>query len=152
MIKKLSLLFLIILSLFISACSSEQQIISNQLEENINGTIVTNSYVDFSKEIFEKELENREYIILQFYATWCYSCVSEDKLIKNNFNNLPENILIFRINFNDENTDDYEKELAKKYGVTERYDKIILKNGEFEKKIVGHQNKEWWIKFLETFK
>ena len=40
-----------------------------------------------------------------------------------------ENIVGFRVNYNDNETDEYEKQLAKDFGITYQHSRVIIKNG-----------------------
>jgi thiol-disulfide isomerase/thioredoxin len=56
-------------------------------------------------------------IVLFFYADWCPTCRPIDLEFKNSLK-IPLGVEIYRINYNDEDTDEEEKALASKYGVT----------------------------------
>jgi thioredoxin 1 len=57
-------------------------------------------------------------IVLFFYADWCPTCRPIDMEFKDNIPKIPAGIEIYRVNYNDQDTDEQEKALAKKYGVT----------------------------------
>jgi thiol-disulfide isomerase/thioredoxin len=56
--------------------------------------------------------------ILFFFANWCPTCKAADESLAQNASKIPDNIVIIKINYNDSETDDAERELAKKYGIT----------------------------------
>lgn len=56
--------------------------------------------------------------VLFFYANWCPTCRPVDSELSNNLDKIPEDVSIIRVNYNDDETDSEEKELAKKYGIT----------------------------------
>lgn len=77
---------------------------------------VNSSYVPYSKETIDEPATGRR--VLFFYASWCPTCVPTDKNLSQNTSLLPNDVTVIRVNFNDPDTDQEEKDLAKKYGVT----------------------------------
>ncbi len=73
-------------------------------------------YVEYSKAALEKAASNRR--VLFFYASWCPTCRPADASFKENTSKIPEDVTLIRVNYNDPETDQEEKELAKKYGIT----------------------------------
>lgn len=73
-------------------------------------------YVFFSPEALAAASEKRR--VLYFYANWCPTCQPADKDFQENATQLPEDVVVIRVNYNDDDTDEAEKALAKKYGVT----------------------------------
>ncbi len=73
-------------------------------------------YVEYSKAAFDQAAGKRR--VLYFYATWCPSCKTANEDFTANPNNIPEDVVVIRTNYNDPNTDQEEKDLAKKYGIT----------------------------------
>ena len=57
-------------------------------------------------------------IVLFFYANWCPTCIPIDKEFKDRNTEIPGDVSIFQVNYNDSETDSEEKVLAAKYGVT----------------------------------
>lgn len=77
----------------------------------------TNSrYVMYSKSEYDKAAGNRR--VLFFYASWCPTCRPTDANLKESTSKIPEDVIVIRVNYNDPETDQEEKDLAKKYGVT----------------------------------
>lgn len=73
-------------------------------------------YVEYSKEIFDQAVNNRR--VLFFYASWCPICRPADADFKQNSSKIPKDVTVLRVNYNDPDTDQEEKDLAKKYGIT----------------------------------
>jgi thioredoxin 1 len=82
-------------------------------EHNMTGHV---RYGEYSKEVLDNASEMRR--VLFFYASWCPTCRPADADFRANLNKLPEDVSIIRVNYNDPETDEEEKALAKKYGVT----------------------------------
>ncbi len=72
-------------------------------------------YVTYSEGILDSTKENRR--ILFFYASWCPTCRPADKSFIDNEAKIPEDVVVIRVNYNDPDTVQNEKDLAKKYGI-----------------------------------
>ena len=73
-------------------------------------------YVEYSKKAFDNASDKRR--VLYFYANWCPICRPADANFKENANKIPEDVVVIRVNYNDTDTDQEEKDLAQKYGIT----------------------------------
>lgn len=73
-------------------------------------------YLAYSPEAFSQSSDDRR--VLFFYANWCPTCQPVDKNLQENQDQLPEDVTVIRVNYNDTETSDEEKELAKQYGIT----------------------------------
>ena len=76
----------------------------------------TGQYEDYTKSAFDQATGKRR--VLFFYANWCPICRPADSDIRANVAKLPADVVVFRVNYNDTDTDSDEKALAKEYGVT----------------------------------
>lgn len=87
-------------------------------------------FLEFKKADYEKALLENKIILLDFYANWCPICRGEEPVLHQGFNLLTtDKIIGFRVNFNDSDTDEDEKALAKQFKITYQHTKIILKDG-----------------------
>lgn len=106
----------------------EGSIVSDTSAVRIAGS--TSLFVEFTQSEFEKAKISDKIIFLDFYANWCPICRVEAPFIESAFNELTnENLVGFRVNFNDSETDNDEKKLAKEFNVPYQHTKIILQNG-----------------------
>lgn len=78
--------------------------------------MLDSQYIEYSKVALEKAATNRR--VLFFYASWCPTCESADAGFTQNASKIPEDVTLVRVNYNDPDTDQEEKDLAKKYGIT----------------------------------
>lgn len=86
-------------------------------------------YVIYSPEKLAAAAGTRR--VIYFYATWCPTCQPADKDFQNNMDRLPQDVTVLRANYSDGDTDQDEKDLAKKYGVTYQHTFVqIDKNGQ----------------------
>ncbi len=74
------------------------------------------AYAPFSPELLANSTSTRR--VLFFYANWCPTCKPADKSFSDNLSEIPADVTLIRVNYNDNETDRAEKELAKKYGIT----------------------------------
>ena len=85
------------------------------------------NFYEFDKESYDAALNEGKYVFLDFYANWCPICKAEEPEIKAAFNELSTgNVVGFRVNYNDDQTDENEKALAKKLGVAYQHTKIVV--------------------------
>lgn len=90
----------------------------------------TSPYLEFNKADYEKALSQNKIIFLDFYANWCPICRVEAPELQAGFNDLStDSVVGFRVNFNDSDTSEEEKALAKEFGVTYQHTKVILQDG-----------------------
>lgn len=112
------------------------------------GTAST-KYIEFSKADYEKALKEKKKILLYFYANWCPICKKEQPETFAAFNELNDKDLIgFRVNYRDSETDADEEALAKKFGVSYQHTKVILKDGQRAVKSPDSWNKQRYLEEL----
>jgi thiol-disulfide isomerase/thioredoxin len=69
--------------------------------------------------------------VLYFFANWCPICRAEFPLMEQAFNDITHDQVVgFRVNFNDSDTDGDEVSLARQYGVAYQHTKVFVKNGQ----------------------
>ena len=92
------------------------------------GTIT--QYLEFNKEDYDKAVLENKIILLNFYASWCHICKSEQKDAILAFDEMSyDNVVGFRVNYRDDDTDEFEEELAKEHGISYQHTKVIVKDG-----------------------
>ena len=86
---------------------------------------------DFTKAEYDKALRSNKLVVLYFYANWCPICKEEIPKFYEAFNELEtDQVIGFRVNFNDSDTDEDETNLAREFGVAYQHTKVFLKAGE----------------------
>lgn len=73
-------------------------------------------YIEYSKTALDQAASNRR--VLYFYANWCPTCRPADADFTANSSKIPSDVTVIRVNYNDTDTDQEEKDLAKKYAIT----------------------------------
>ncbi len=87
--------------------------------------------LDFAKSDYEQAIASDKLVVLYFYANWCPICVAEFPKMQTTFDGLTNsNVIGFRVNFNDNQTDDDEEQLARQFGVAYQHTKVFVKNGQ----------------------
>lgn len=89
---------------------------SSESSTNNNDERVASRYVDYSKTALDSSTSKRR--VLYFYATWCPTCKVANTDFQTNTDKIPEDVIVIRTNYNDSDTDQEEKDLARKYGIT----------------------------------
>ncbi|MBP7842907.1 thioredoxin family protein [Candidatus Woesebacteria bacterium] len=74
------------------------------------------AYAPFSAEVLADSKNSKR--VLFFYANWCPTCKPADASFTQNLTQIPADVTVIRVNYNDTETDQAEKDLAKKYGIT----------------------------------
>lgn len=91
-------------------------------------------YVEYSKETLDQAAGKRR--VLYFYANWCPTCGPIDAELKANSSKIPQDLKVIRINYNDSDTDQEEKDLAKKYNITYQHTFVLIDSS-------GKEVKKW---------
>lgn len=87
--------------------------------------------LDFTKSDYDTAIKTDKLVVLYFYANWCPICKAEFPVMQKVFNELTtDKVIGFRVNYNDDQTDNDEKNLAKQFGVAYQHTKVFVKNGE----------------------
>ncbi|MBI4173832.1 MAG: thioredoxin family protein [Candidatus Aenigmarchaeota archaeon] len=87
--------------------------------------------LDFVQADYEQAMQTNRLVVLYFYADWCPICKAEVPQLYAAFDQLQsENVVGFRVNFNDGSTDDFERGLAEKHGVAYQHTKVFTRNGQ----------------------
>lgn len=73
-------------------------------------------YVQYSKRLLENSANKKR--VLFFYANWCPICRPADAEFQSRMSEIPEDVVVLRVNYNDTETDAEEEALAEKYDIT----------------------------------
>jgi len=152
------LLALMFLLLLLAACTkpeTSQQLVETPESklEGYSGSLLAGvnsaKYLDFNKQDYEKALKENKKVLLYFYANWCRICKAEQQHTIAAFNQLNDpNLVGFRVNYKDSDTDADEEELAKQFGIPYQHTKVLLVDGKQVLKAPDSWNKERYLKEL----
>ena len=85
-------------------------------EGSLENTKETSRYIEYSPGVIEKAAGSRR--VLFFYANWCPTCRPANAGFIQNESDIPEDVTVIRINYNDTDTSEEEKDLADTYDIT----------------------------------
>lgn len=84
-------------------------------------------YEPFTKARYDQAKTEGKIVFLEFYASWCPICATQEPQIEAAFDEITdESIIGFRVNYNDGDTDDDEKNLAREFGVSYQHTHVIV--------------------------
>lgn len=107
--------------------------------------------LDFNKKDYEKALASKKVVVLYFYANWCPDCKKEFPLMEEAFNMLDtSNVIGFRVNYKDSETDHDEEALASEYGIAYQHTKVLLKDGKRIQKSAESWNRDRYLSEINT--
>ena len=89
------------------------------------------TYEPFTQEKYDAAKAAGKTIFLEFYANWCPICRDQKPEIESAFNELADSrIAGFQVNYNDSETDDNERNLARKFGISYQHTHVIIDSSE----------------------
>ena len=107
---------------------------SEMMNSKFNGKVLagaTSPYLEFNQADYKQALQDKEVIVLNFYANWCPLCKEEQPEVFGAFDQLDDpSVIGFRVNYKDSDTDNDEEALAKEFGIAYQHTKVILKHGQ----------------------
>ena len=87
-----------------------------KVSETDGAMMAQGAYVEIGPNVLEGSKATKR--VLFFYASWCPLCKPADAEFRDRMSEIPEGVTVIRVNYNDPSTDQAEKDLAAKYGVT----------------------------------
>lgn len=123
-----------------SATSTDESMMKKE-DTMMKDETSSSRYVPYSKAVLDSSVNKRR--VLFFYANWCPTCKPANEDFQANAASIPADVMLIRVNYNDSDTDQEEKDLAKKYGVTYQHTFIqIDANGAVVSRWNGGQFKD----------
>ena len=86
--------------------------------------------LDFTKADYDAATKSGKLVVLYFYANWCPICKGEFPKMVDAFNGYTgSDVVGFRVNYKDSDTDTDERALATTFGIAYQHTKVFVKNG-----------------------
>lgn len=104
----------------------------------------TTKYYEFESWHYEQSRSEGKVVFLNFYANWCPVCKAEEPELFAAFDELNNpDVVGYRVNYNDNEVDGYEREMAKMFGITYQHTKVMIgKDGKVALKSLESYTKE----------
>lgn len=100
--------------------------------------------IELNDNNFKQEIKNREFVIADFYATWCGPCGMQAKVLEEIQESRSFNADIVKVNV------DEAPSLSLEYGIDAIPTLMIFKNNKLVKRIVGYTNREELLKIIDS--
>ncbi len=98
-------------------------------------------YVPFTQAAYDQARAEGKNIFLEFYANWCPICIAQAPALENGLSQLKSDQLVaFRVNYKDSETDADETALAKKYNITYQHTHVVADSSE---NVLLKSNENW---------
>lgn len=105
------------------------------------GVKIAKNYYQYSKADYQAASSAKRPIFLYFYANWCPTCAEQEPRVVAMMNGISDGldqVVAFRVNFNDSDTDSEEKKLAEEFGVRYQHTMFVInRSGQTVKKFLG---------------
>lgn len=101
----------------VSAMVKEEEVMVKPTETVMMDKAKESRYTVFASAMELKKV-TAEKKVLYFYANWCPTCIPANAEFESRYKEIPENVVVVRVNYNDTDTNSEEKALATRYGIT----------------------------------
>lgn len=111
------------------------------------------TYEPYSKAFYNAYTSGGDRIVLDFYANWCPTCIAGEPVFKRIIEESDFEVHALRVNYNDSDTDEDEKALAKTFGITYQHTFIYLDaNGNEINRTIGARSESQYRTDIDTLK
>jgi thiol:disulfide interchange protein len=111
------------------------------------------TYQPYTKAAYEAAKASGKPIFLFFYANWCPTCREQEPRLQRVVPTHKGGVVGLRVNYNDTETDEDEKALAKEFGVTYQHTGFFIDaSGSVQKKTIGTFSDTQTVEYLDLIK
>lgn len=116
---------------------------SGTAEPTFTGVKIAGNYYEYTATDYQAARTARRPIFLFFYANWCPTCAQQEPIVKQLMSEIVDeskldDIVAFRVNYNDNATSKDEEQLANDFGVRYQHTMFALgEDGKTVKKFLG---------------
>ncbi len=111
------------------------------------------TYQPYTKAAYEAAKASGKPIFLFFYANWCPTCREQEPRLQRVVPTHMGGVVGLRVNYNDTETDEDEKALAKEFGVTYQHTGFFIDASEsVQKKTIGTFSDTQTVEYLDLIK
>lgn len=111
------------------------------------------TYQPYTKAAYEQAKASGKPIFLFFYANWCPTCREQEPRLQRVVPTHMGGVVGLRVNYNDTETDESEKALAKEFGVTYQHTGFFIDaSGSVQKKTIGTFGDAQTVEYLDLIK
>ena len=101
------------------------------------------NYYRYDKAAYQQALSEGNVVFLDFHANWCPICNAEKPGILAAFNELDyTDVIGFQVHYNDDQTNDDDRAIAREFGITYQHTKVLVKDGNVALKSLEQFDKE----------
>ncbi len=118
--------------------------------EDMPKPAAASTYEPFTKAAYDEARAANRPILLYFYANWCPFCREQDPRFARVIPEHDGGVVALRVNYNDTDTDDDERALARTFGVTYQHTMFFIgPDGEVKKKVIGTISDAQTVEYLD---
>lgn len=120
---------------------NQMEMENDSMEDDDQTMTQPDRYLAYSPQVWADTADTKR--VLFFYANWCPTCKPANEDFQTNQSQIPDDVTVIRVNYDDNQTDAAEKALAQNYDITYQHTFVQLdENNQVVTRWNGGQLKE----------